>query len=120
MRKLGRGLSELGLNELLGPQVTKITPETFAYDKIHHLPITLLSPGEYQPRRNIDETALSELADSIKAQGILQPIIVRGQLNNRYEIIAGERRWRAAQLAGLTKCRRLFEKFPIRRRSLLD
>lgn len=64
------------------------------------LPVDLLQPGRYQPRRVFDDSALQELADSIKAQGIIQPIVVR-RMNDRYEIIAGERRWRAAQLAGL-------------------
>lgn len=69
--------------------------------KLKSLPIDLLMPGRYQPRRNFDESALQELADSIKAQGIIQPIVVR-RMNDRYEIIAGERRWRAAQLASLS------------------
>src|SRR5690606_27432602 len=58
-------------------------------------------PGKYQPRSNMDQAALADLAESIKAQGIMQPILVRAIGVDRYEIIAGERRWRAAQLAGL-------------------
>lgn len=103
MRKLGRGLSELGLNELLGGANYSTAATSPIYDKIHYLSIYSLAPGEYQPRQHIDQTALAELADSIRSQGILQPLIVRAQPNNRYEIIAGERRWRAAQLAGLEK-----------------
>ncbi len=66
------------------------------------LNVTHLKPGKYQPRSHMDEASLQELAASIKAQGIMQPILVRQLPDNSYEIIAGERRWRAAQLAGLT------------------
>ncbi len=65
------------------------------------LPIDLLQRGAYQPRRDFDGAALEELADSIRVQGIMQPIVVRPVGEQRYEIVAGERRWRAAQLAGL-------------------
>jgi len=61
-----------------------------------------LKPGKYQPRSYMDEASLNDLAASIKAQGIMQPILVRQLADSSYEIIAGERRWRAAQLAGLT------------------
>jgi len=71
-----------------------------------------LQPGKYQPRTNMDQLALSELAESIKAQGIMQPILVRPIDTDRYEIIAGERRWRAAQLAGLTEVPALIRKVP--------
>ncbi|WP_271003231.1 ParB/RepB/Spo0J family partition protein, partial [Listeria seeligeri] len=60
-----------------------------------------LQPGKYQPRREMDEGKLSELADSIKSQGVIQPILVRQLPAGNYEIVAGERRWRAWQLAGL-------------------
>lgn len=71
---------------------------------IKNLPIELLTRGKYQPRQHFDNTALQELANSIKQVGeILQPLIVRPKSNGRYEIIAGERRWRAAQLIGLEK-----------------
>ena len=70
--------------------------------ELRHLPVEFLQRGRYQPRRDMDQAALQELADSIKAQGLMQPIVVRPLLErDRYEIIAGERRWRAAQLAGL-------------------
>lgn len=71
--------------------------------ELRHLPIELLDRGRYQPRKDFSQEALQELADSIGVQGILQPIVVRSIDKNRYEIIAGERRWRAAQLAGLTE-----------------
>ncbi|OUU38050.1 MAG: chromosome partitioning protein ParB [Cellvibrionales bacterium TMED49] len=68
---------------------------------IKELPVEFLERGEYQPRRNLDPVALTELSDSIVSHGVMQPIIVREIATNRYEIIAGERRWRASQQAGL-------------------
>ncbi|WP_434983750.1 ParB/RepB/Spo0J family partition protein [Vreelandella zhaodongensis] len=70
-------------------------------DRLERLPLGQLTRGKYQPRRDIQPEALEELADSIRAQGVMQPIVVRPVGENRYEIIAGERRWRAAQLAEL-------------------
>ncbi len=70
-------------------------------DSLLHLPIEFLQRGQYQPRQEFKPETLQELADSIKAQGIIQPIIVRKLATEKFEIIAGERRWRAAQLAGL-------------------
>ena len=67
------------------------------------LAIDCLQPGKYQPRGEMEERPLNELADSIKQQGILQPLLVRELSSGRYEIIAGERRWRASQIAGLTE-----------------
>lgn len=67
------------------------------------LSVTILQSGKYQPRTQMDSEALTELAESIKTQGIIQPILVRPLHNNRYEIIAGERRWRAAKMAGLSE-----------------
>ena len=71
--------------------------------KLAHLPIELIQRGKYQPRRDMHNEALEELAESIKAQGVMQPIVVRPIGEGRYEIIAGERRWRATQIAGLDK-----------------
>lgn len=68
---------------------------------LRHLPVDLCQRGKYQPRKNMHQDTLQELADSIRAQGLVQPIVVRPIGEGRYEIIAGERRWRAAQLAGL-------------------
>lgn len=68
-----------------------------------NLPVELLQRGKYQPRRDMNEEALQELAASIKAQGVMQPIVVRPIGDKKYEIIAGERRWRACQLAGLDR-----------------
>ena len=67
------------------------------------LPVEFIQRGRYQPRRHFDEDKLQELADSIKAQGMVQPIVVRSVGDKSFEIIAGERRWRAAQLAGLAE-----------------
>ncbi|WP_251975834.1 ParB/RepB/Spo0J family partition protein [Salinicola avicenniae] len=70
-------------------------------ERLAHLPLRQLTRGKYQPRRDIQPEALEELADSIRAQGVMQPIVVRQIGQERYEIIAGERRWRASQLAEL-------------------
>ncbi|MDD3530267.1 MAG: ParB/RepB/Spo0J family partition protein [Gallionellaceae bacterium] len=90
MKGLGRGLEAL-LSE----------GETKEGERLLTLPVGSLTPGRYQPRTHMDEGALAELADSIKAQGLMQPILVRSIAGGKYEIIAGERRWRASQLAGL-------------------
>ncbi len=81
-----------------------------AEESLQSLEISKLQPGKYQPRTNMDQVALAELAESIKAQGVMQPILVRPISADRYEIIAGERRWRAAQLAGLTEVPALIRK----------
>lgn len=69
--------------------------------ELRKLPVEYLQRGRYQPRRDMDPAALQELADSIKTQGVMQPIVVRPVGENKYEIVAGERRWRATQLAGI-------------------
>lgn len=71
-------------------------------DVLRELKVTQLRPGKYQPRSQMDQESLNELATSIKSQGVMQPILVRELADENYEIIAGERRWRASQLAGLT------------------
>jgi ParB family chromosome partitioning protein len=76
------------------------TPDT---SNLKELPVDLIRPGQYQPRKDMHPEALEELAESIKAQGVMQPIVVRSVGMQQYEIIAGERRWRATQLAGLDK-----------------
>src|SRR5512139_3499273 len=70
-------------------------------DRLTDLPVAQLQPGRYQPRTQIDPEPIADLAESIRAQGVMQPILVRPLEDNRYEIIAGERRWRAAKAAGL-------------------
>jgi ParB family chromosome partitioning protein len=98
-RGLGRGLNEL-LSTINKPLLEQ-SSTTSSANLPSSLPIDVLQPGKYQPRKDMDTTALQELADSIRAQGIIQPIVVRKISPGRYEIIAGERRWRAAQLAEL-------------------
>ena len=97
--KKPKGLG-LGLEALLGPKVVDAVPGT-ADGLPHTLKLSQLQPGKYQPRTRMDEGSLYELAESIKAQGVMQPILVRPVGPNRFEIIAGERRVRAAKLAGL-------------------
>ncbi len=79
---------------------------------LRELKVGQLKPGKYQPRSHMDEAQLQELAASIKAQGVIQPILARALPDGSYEIIAGERRWRAAQLAGLTQVPVLVRKVP--------
>jgi len=71
--------------------------------ELAHLPIDSLRPGKYQPRTRMDEVSLNELADSIRARGVIQPIVVRAVGDSAYEILAGERRWRAARIANLQR-----------------
>ena len=96
-----RGLGR-GLDVLLGGDSRKTVTEP-ASNGLAEIPVEWIQPGKYQPRRIIDDEALQELAASIRAQGVMQPIVLRSVGENRYEIIAGERRWRATQLAGLDK-----------------
>lgn len=89
-----------GLDALLGDSATVIEAPTGAPQA---LPLEQLRPGRYQPRTRMNAEALNELADSIRAQGVIQPILVRPVGEDSYEIIAGERRYRAAQIAGLSE-----------------
>jgi len=101
--KKSKGLG-MGLEALLGPKVSDITPTAAVGDGTPStLRLDLMQPGKYQPRTRMDEGSLYELAESIKSQGIMQPILVRPVGGGRYEIIAGERRSRAAKLAGLSE-----------------
>lgn len=108
---LGRGLDALLSANTKSPtnaDTNTATPADTAAPEnkdgvLAELPIEFLQRGKYQPRRDMQQEALQELADSIKAQGVMQPIVVRPIGDDRYEIIAGERRWRASQLAGLEK-----------------
>jgi len=92
-RGLGRGLDALLSND--GDNVSSKIETT------NVMPLSQLTPGQFQPRKNFNQDSLKELAESIKAQGIIQPILVRMTSNNQYEIIAGERRWQAAKIAKL-------------------
>jgi len=107
-RGLGRGLGALmgGVADhaLDGQaQGSDTLPGSAAGAPVTHLPVDLVRRGRYQPRRDFDPDSLRELADSIAVQGVIQPIVVRPLGDGHYEIIAGERRWRAAQQAGLTE-----------------
>jgi len=91
MKGLGRGLDALLAKD----------DEAGSGDALKTLKLDELRPGKYQPRTRMDQASLEELANSLKAQGMMQPILVRSVGKGRYEIIAGERRWRAAKIAGL-------------------
>ena len=109
-RKLGKGLDVLlsrgstdTMASLLGNSIARTMPSQ-AVEKngdLKNIPIDLIQRGKYQPRTDMHEEALEELAASIRAQGVMQPIVVRPISSEKYEIIAGERRWRATQIAGL-------------------
>lgn len=102
MKGLGRGLDAL----LAGDRAES------KKDALHTLSIDRLQPGKYQPRTHMDKASLVELAESIKSQGIIQPILARALPHGDYEIIAGERRWRAARLAGLSEVPVLVREVP--------
>ena len=94
-----------GLDALLGGDETP-------RDTLVTLPVASIRPGRYQPRTRMDQQALAELAASIRAQGLMQPLLVRPVDRERYELIAGERRWRAAQMAGLDEVPVLVREVP--------
>ena len=105
LKGLGRGLDALlAGNEMQGREQQR------------SLPVTQLQPGKYQPRTQMDSDSLAELAASIRVQGLMQPILVRpladAQGEERFEIVAGERRWRAAQMAGLSEVATLIREIP--------
>ncbi len=97
---LGRGLDAL----LGGDEVPR--------EALLTLPVARIRPGRYQPRTKMDQQALAELAESIRSQGLMQPLLVRPVDRDRYELIAGERRWRAAQMAGLEEVPALVREVP--------
>lgn len=109
-RGLGRGLDAL----LGGSTAATLEEEAVKVDsrELQHLPLDLIQRGKYQPRRDMDPAALEELANSIKAQGVMQPIVVRPIGGGRFEIIAGERRWRASQQAGLERIPAMVREVP--------
>lgn len=108
-RGLGRGLdSLLGVKEDIETSQKQPTVQ----QGLQHLPIDQIQRGRYQPRRVFDKQALAELAESIKSQGLLQPIVVRSVASEKYEIIAGERRWRAAQIAGFAEIPSIIKEIP--------
>jgi ParB family chromosome partitioning protein len=97
LKGLGRGLDAL----LGGDEAATTAPQAKPTDAQHELPVDQLQPGKYQPRSHIEQEALKDLSESIKTQGVIQPILVRAIDNGKFEIVAGERRWRAARMAGL-------------------
>lgn len=101
MKGLGRGLDAL----LAGNDAQ-------SREQQRSLPVDRIQPGKYQPRTRMDAASLEELAASIRVQGLMQPILVRPVSEDRYEIIAGERRWRAAQMAGLDEVSTLIREIP--------
>lgn len=101
LKGLGRGL-----DALLG------TDEGERKDTLGTLPVSAIRPGKYQPRTKMDPAALNELAASIRAKGLMQPVLVRPLERDSFELIAGERRWRAAQMAGLTEIPALVREVP--------
>jgi chromosome segregation DNA-binding protein len=102
-RGLGKGLDALLATSAQAQSSQTAAPESTdtSNSELQQLPITVLEPGQYQPRQGMAEEALEELTESIRAQGVIQPLVVRQLAAGRYEIIAGERRWRAAKQAGL-------------------
>lgn len=101
-RGLGRGLDAL-LSSPSVPTVTVLEQQASKLDQseLQYVPLDKIQRGKYQPRRDMDPQALEELAQSIRKQGVMQPIVIRPIGNDRFEIIAGERRWRASQQAGV-------------------
>lgn len=96
-----KGLGGAGLKQLLGDDIDFLTPASA--NELTTLPMTQIQAGEYQPRSHMDEESLLALSQSIRNQGLMQPILVRAIGSQRYEIIAGERRFRASQMAGLSE-----------------
>ena len=103
MAKKRRGLGSLGVDALLTKQVERVADtdtEQAAGERMVDVGVERIRPGRYQPRVRMDDEKIQELAASIKSQGLIQPLIVRAISDGEYELIAGERRWRAAQQAG--------------------
>lgn len=105
-RGLGKSLDAL----LIGSG--SLSEQATSEEKLALVPVNRIQRGKYQPRREMDPEALEELANSIRAQGVIQPIVLRQVEEGRYEIVAGERRWRASQLVGLTEIPALIREIP--------
>ena len=108
-KKPGKGLSALlssgsasSMSDLLSERAVDRGSVLGEEERLRNIPIDLIQRGKYQPRVEMNEAALEDLAASIKAQGVMQPIVIRSIATQKYEIIAGERRWRASQMAGLS------------------
>ena len=100
---LGRNLSSMLSKSALQHATDNAAAESSGLDSMRNLPLDLISPGPYQPRSIFDADRLEELAESIRHQGVIQPVVVRLCGEKQYQLIAGERRWRAAQIAGIEK-----------------
>ncbi|MBD3658604.1 MULTISPECIES: ParB/RepB/Spo0J family partition protein [Marinobacter] len=108
-----RGLGERGLGALLAGSKVSLDQELKGQDgELRDIPVDLIQRGRYQPRRDMDPAALQELADSIRQQGVMQPVVVRPIAEGRYELIAGERRWRATQIAELDRIPAIIREVP--------
>ena len=99
---LGRGLDEIGNGRGLDALIDTGEVRTQGSSNLNEIPLSQIEPNPDQPRREFDEVALQELANSIREMGIISPITLRQTSDDRYQIIAGERRWRASQIAGLS------------------
>jgi len=106
-RGLGRGLNAL----LGGSSTVDAIIQPVNKDDLREIDVDLIQRGPWQPRVYFDDESLRELAESISAQGVVQPIVVRATVDNRYEIVAGERRWRATQMAGLGQIPAIIKRF---------
>ncbi len=100
---LGRNLSAMLSKSALQHATENAASESSGRDLLKLMPLDLIRPGPYQPRSIFDPDRLQELAESIRHQGVIQPVVVRALGDEQYELIAGERRWRAAQIAGIEK-----------------
>lgn len=109
---LGRNLSSMLSKSALQHAVDNVGSELTGRDTLISLPLDLISPGPFQPRSIFDIDRLQELAESIRHQGVIQPVVVRVRGKDEYELIAGERRWRAAQMAGIEKIPAIVREVP--------
>ena len=109
---LGRNLSSMLSKSALQHAVENAASESADGDLLKSLPLDLISPGPYQPRSIFDKDRMEELAESIRHQGVIQPVVVRASGDKKYELIAGERRWRAAQIAGIEKIPAIVRQVP--------
>ena len=113
-RALGRGLDALLSASVSSAKTSALNEPDFSHSEgdLRDLPVDIIQRGKYQPRVDMHQESLDDLANSIKAQGVVQPIVVRPIGEGRYEIIAGERRWRATQIAGLDKVPAIIRNVP--------
>jgi ParB family chromosome partitioning protein len=109
---LGRNLSSMLSKSALKHAVENAASESADRNRLKSLPLDLISPGPYQPRSIFDKDRMEELAESIRHQGVIQPVVVRASGDNKYELIAGERRWRAAQMAGIEEIPAIIREVP--------